>query len=575
MARSCGLRVGPRRFELVVLDGSPKKHKITAYMTGELPLGEGDEFADAVAVLKEAAKLHKVPRDNIGVAVDTGLAAFRTLKMPFAEKAKIEQVLKFEVENLLPQWNVDDVVVDFHVLETTPEASELLITAVPKADLKRVIGLCEKAGVEPQEVELETTAMVNAALGANVCTEDTAQVLVHFGDVSTSVVVVDGGRVREMRAIHIGALTHELPAPPEDEAEPEPDEPVREGLDVLEPTADPAEIQRRLDQAIRRIRRELGRTLSASRCVHPIQAIHVCGFELPGLVGSKILDIPVLVLDVFEEDTGQPAEGFGALVVPYGVALRQLGGGALRPQLRREELRYTGALERIELPLAVACLLLVTFLGVWNIFLFKEATFLDNKLHYWRDQTVMKLIGAPKQGKQGTLAYPSKEIESYVAKLDTEVDRTRFEQLQRVKQLLAIDVAKLEKDLGQDKDITQPQSALRGLALVLDLLESEGSDSARPSLRKVTSTYQLGRAGKTDSVRVSFDVTFLAADSVAATEYYERFVKDLKASPWFVSFEPKPNDTLENGQGIYIAGMAVNVDVTKAPITEVAQAEPK
>lgn len=573
MARSCGLRVGPRRFELVILDGSPKKHKITAYMTGELPQGEDDAMAGAVAALKEAAKLHKVPRDNIGVAVDTGLAAFRTIKMPFSEKAKIEQVLKFEVENLLPQWNIDEVVVDFHVLESTPESSELLITAVPKADLKRVIDLCERAGVEPQEVELETTAMVNAALAANVCTEDTAQVLVHFGDLSTSVVVVDGGRVREMRAIHIGALTHELPAPPDADAEPEPEATPREGLDVLEPTADPAEVQRRLDQAIRRIRRELGRTLSASRCVNPIEGIHVCGFDLPGLIGSKILDIPVRALDVFEEDTGQPAEGFGPLVVPYGVALRQLGGGVLRPQMRREELRYTGALERIELPLAVACLLLVTLLGVWNIFLFKETTFLDNKLRYWRDQTVQKLIGSPKQGKQGTLAYPSKEIEGYIAKLDTEAERTQFEQLQRVKQLLAIDVAKLEKDLGQDKDITQPQSALRGLALVLGLLESEGHETARPSLRKVVSTYQLGRSGKPDSVRVAFDVSFLAADSVAATEYYERFVKDLKAEPWFVSFEAKGNDTLENGQGIYIAGMAVNVDVTKAPITEVAAAQ--
>ncbi len=567
------MRIGPRRFELVVLDGSAKKHRITAYMTGDLPQGE-EAFAEAVAVLKEAAKTNKIPRDNIGVAVDTGLAAFRTLKMPFAERGKIEQVLKFEVESLLPQWNVDDVVVDFHVLESAPDTSDLLITAVPKADLKRVITLCEKAGVEPQEVELETTAMVNAALGANVCTEDTAQVLVHFGDLSTSVVVVDGGHVREMRAIHIGALTHELPPTPEEGAESEAEEAPKQGLDVLEPTSDPAEVQRRLDQAIRRIRRELGRTISASRCTHPIEAIHVCGFDLPGLVGSKILDIPVVLLDAFEEDTGQPADGFGALVVPYGVALRQLGGGVLRPSLRREELRYTGALERIELPLAVACLLLVTFLGVWNIFLFKETKFLENKLHYWRESTVMKLIGSPKQGRQGTLAYPSKEVEGYLSRLDTETDRTYFEQLQRVKQLLSNDVAKLEKDLGQDKDITQPQSALRGLALVFGVLENEGTESGRPSLRKVTSTFQPGRGGRPDHVRVAFDVSFFASDAVAATEYYERFVRDLKAEPWIVDVESKANDALENGQGIYIAGMAVLVDVTKAPAEpQVAQAQ--
>src|SRR4051812_23262306 len=212
MARSCGLRIGPRRFELVVIDGSAKKHKITAYMSGELPREGADPIASAAAILREAVKAHNVPTDNVGVAIDTGLAAFRTIKVPFADKNKIDEVIKFEVESQLPQWNIDDVVIDFHVLDATDDASELLVTAVPKTDLRTVLSICEKAGVEPLEVELETTAMVNAAMTANICTIDNAQVLVHIGETSTSVVVMDGGKVREMRAIHIGALSHEYPA---------------------------------------------------------------------------------------------------------------------------------------------------------------------------------------------------------------------------------------------------------------------------------------------------------------------------------------------------------------------------
>lgn len=564
MARSCGFRIGPRRFELVVLDGSPKKHKITAYTAGVLPRDSDEALAEAIATLKEAVKKHGVPKDNVGLAIDTGLASFRTIKVPFTDRAKIEQVLKFEVEGQLPQWSIDDVVVDFHVLDTTGEASELLITAVPKAEVKKVVTLCEKAGCEPQEVELETTAMVNAALAANVCGPETAQVLVHVGDHSTSVVVVDGGRVREMRAIHIGAFTHETSAPPE--AEPEAEEAPREGLAVLEP-ADTAELQRRLDQAIRRIRRELGRTVSAARCAHPIEKIHVCGFDLPGLIGSSILDIPVVVLDAFEEDSGQPAEGFGALVIAYGVALRQLGGGVLRPVLRREELRYTGAFERIELPLAIACLLLVTLLGVWNIFLFKEKTFVDNWVGTWRDQTAEALLGAPKRGKQGALAYPSEVVTRYTGNLDADTDRNKFEQLEHVQRLLTADVKKLEKDLGQDAEVSQPQSALEAMTLVLDVLDGLGTDTARASFRRVTSTYQLGRSGKPDSVRLQFDVTFFAENAVVATQFYESFSNALKTQPWYVNFESRTTDPLDNGQGIYVAGMAVIVDVSKAPKT--------
>ena len=49
MARTCGIRIGPRRYELVVLDGSVKKHRIVAFQTGEFPQGGEDPLADAVA----------------------------------------------------------------------------------------------------------------------------------------------------------------------------------------------------------------------------------------------------------------------------------------------------------------------------------------------------------------------------------------------------------------------------------------------------------------------------------------------------------------------------------------------
>src|SRR5258706_9628068 len=297
MARSCGIRVGPRRFELVVIDGSPKKHRIVAHALGELPRASGDEAADlqeAAATLRQAAKEANVPHDNVAIAIDAGLGAFRTLKLPFSEKDKVEEVLKFEVESLLPHWNIDDVVVDFHMVEEAHDSSEFLITAVQKSDLRRPLALCEKAGVEPLEIELETSAMVNAALQGGLCPVDTAQVLVHIGEYSTSVVVMDGGRVREMRAIHIGALTSELSSPVAAEGE------QAEGAEaekpapptVVEAPGDAAERQRRIEQAPKRTRRELGRTISAARTAHALAPIHVCGWDGPALVGSTSLQEP-------------------------------------------------------------------------------------------------------------------------------------------------------------------------------------------------------------------------------------------------------------------------------------------
>lgn len=571
--RSCGIRVGPRRFELVVLDGSAKKHKIVSYLTGEFPRASGDtpaDLAEAAAVLKEAVKKHDVPGDSVGIAIDTGLGAFRTLRLPFSDTAKIEEVLKFEVESLLPQWNIDDVVVDFHVLEAAADSSELLITAVQKNDLRHQLALCEKAGVEPQEIELESSAMVNSALQAGLCPVDAAEILVHVGDYSTSVVVVDGGKAREMRAIHIGALSWELGAAPASEGEA-----AAEGEQAaaapVESAVDPLEMQRRVDQAIKRIRRELGRTVSAARTAHPLQAIHVCGWEVPGLSGSSILDVPVKTLECFEADGGAPQDGRAQLVVAYGVALRELGGGELHPSLRREDLRYSGAFERVELPIAVACLLLVTLLGVWNIFLFKDLTNVDGTLAYWRDAATSWLVGNDKAGNRGYLEYPPEKVVKYIKSIDQDSDRNRFEQMQQVKRLLGNEVTNLEKELGQDAEIAYPQSALAGATLVLDVLEKGGDAMGRPSLRKVQSSYQAGKGGKPDSVKVVLELSFFADNQSAATANYEAFRSALKTSPWCVEVEERPTKALENGKGISIASLPITVDVSKAP----RSAEPK
>ena len=588
MARSCGLRIGSRRFELVVVDGGPKKSRIVATAVGEfaLPVPEAPQGAEEApapdedretqmaSVLAQAVKQHDIPTDNVGIAIDTGLAAFRSLSLPIADKAKIEQVLKFEVEGMLPQWSIDDVVVDFHTLETSGDASELLVTAVPKAELRKVLDLCALAGVEPQEAELEATAMVNAAIAAELCKLDTAQILVHVGELSTSVVIMDSGKVREMRAIHLGALSHEATAiPPVEsegtaaEGETAPENPV--------PVIDAAEKERRLDQAIRRIRRELGRTISAARTLSPIEAVYVCGFELPGLEGSQVLDVPVRRLDVFGTGDGgaeSPSRGGAELVVAYGAALRQLGGGELKPSLRREELRYTGALERLELPIAVVALLLVTLLGVWNIFLSKEREWADQKLGIYRDTTKTFLVGG--KGRVAALKTPSDDMRRFLESWNVSSGASKMDQLTNLRRQLEAETKKLEKDLGQDTEIPQPQSALTAMTLVLDVLEKQGANVARPSIRKVTSVYQKARGGssKTDTVRVAFDITFFADSAALATNFYDAFKRDLKdGNPWYVDFEEHASVPLEDGKGIFLSGIAVTVDVTKAPSREATQ----
>jgi len=563
MAKTCGIRIGPRRFEIVVLDGTAKKHRITAFRTGEFPQGGEDPMAEAVATLSQAVKELGVPSDAIGVAIDSGLAAYRTLKLPVLDEAKVAEIIKFEVESQLPQWNIDDVVVDFMALDKTESETNLLVTAVPKAQLQRELDLCARAGAEPQEAELEATAMVNAAVAADVCHVDDAQLLVHIGEVSTAVVVMDGGRLRSMRAIRIGALAHDAGGA---DAAAATDSGAERGT---APSIPPEELQRRLEQSVSRIRRELGRTLSAARTANPISAIYVCGWELPNLVGSQLQDVPIYELDVFEEQSGQPAEGAAPLVVAYGVALRQLGGGPLRAALRREELRFTGTLERLEMPLAIAVLLLCTWLAIVNIFEHKRLQRADNDVGLWLQSARNFLISDPKAGIAGNLSRPWPELQSYVeraVRADGELEEPYSDRLIEIERRLKSKVAELNSKLGLSGEVTQPQSALEGLTRVTCLLQGMQDRTGRVSIRKATAETQPARGPEGETVVVTLDLSFFNDSSTAATAAYEAFKSELEAQPWVKGVRPEATKEFpaEHGAGIYTSGFAVVCDMSKA-----------
>ena len=556
MARSCGIRLGPRRYEVVVLDGSPKRHRITAFKSAEFGADEDDPVGAAVRSVRAALKEVNAPRENIGLVIDSGHAAFRHQALPFSDPSKIDQVLKFEVESKLPQWNIDDVVVDYVIIDGTSTSSELLVTAVPKEDLRAALDILEDAGAEPIEAELETTAMVNAAHAAEICTAEDAQLLVHIGDHSTSVVVMDGGRVREMRVIHIGALTHDVPSADEEEAAEEGAEPP-----PPKPEVDPIEAARRVDQATKRIRRELGRTLSGARTAHAIESIYVCGMELPGLVGSSVLDVPVYILDCFEEDGGQPADGFGELVVAYGSAYRQLGGGVLRPSLRREELRYAGAWERIEFPLAVACLILVTLLGVFFLLQQRKIGFQErNGFGYWLRGSNVYMTG---QGEIGRLYPVPEEIESLVQAYPADGSAapgiSAQEMLRRTRTLLFDQVKKLEKDLGQDASIEQPQSAFVGAQLVMGILDAHQKEW-RPAIHKLQAVTEEGKANRPEQVKVTLDVVFFAESTGKARQNFEAFMNELGTKSWLIEAPDKGTTPLDNDQGVLVQGLTISVN---------------
>ncbi|MFT7677551.1 MAG: hypothetical protein ACI8QC_001529 [Planctomycetota bacterium] len=568
MARSCGIRLGPRYYEIVVLEGSARKHSIAAYTSGSFDaLGEKGA-ASPSEILRSAAKRCKVPFDNINLVIDSGSAAFRHVKLPFEEVSKIDQVLKYEVEGQLPQFSAEDVVVDFHVLEQRDKNTMVLATAVPKDELAAALELCERAGIEPLEAQLETSALVNAASSTSICNIDDAQVLVHVGDHSTSVVVMDSGEVREMRVIHIGALTPDLAGELSEEGE--------QAEAKAEPTPeDDLDLKRRTEAGLRRIRRELGRTISAAHTINKIDAVYVCGIELPGLIGEPILDVPVYLLDCFDEaEADAPAEDFGQLVVAYGAAITQLGGGTMKPSLRREELAFTGTWERIEFPIAVLAMLLVTLVGVGWIFQNQQLQLMRNRgFMTWLHSSNSFLIGDNVAGTRGAMRPVPPDFRTSLKRFtpadgeQLDYNKPLFEAFNDIERDLQDRVLTLSAELGGGT-VKQPSSALMATNLVLDVIESN-QDNWRMGFHGIKATFMPARSNDNpDTVKVELDLVFYTnpdsdlGSDIAATADYEAFLLALKDQVWLHSVDQKRSDPLSNGLGIKVQKLPVVVDVS-------------
>ncbi len=574
--KSCGIHVDQRSAYLVALDGSPKKHRLVAYASAELD-GE-DPAAALVDFLRGTAKKHKLSVESIGLAVDSGAVSFRTLGLPFDDRAKIEEVLKFEVESDLPQFDIDQVVIDFVITDSKPGvSSELLVTAVPKDRLAARLAACEKAGLEAEEAEIDGTALFHAALESGVLDAEKAHLLVHVGDASTVVVVADGGKLVGMRAIRAGGR----PATPPPAAPAEGEEPPAE--DAPAPQRDPAQDLAEAAQTAARIRREIVRTLSGARLAHPLEAIHVSGRPLAGIDDPDTFEVPVVALRVTPGGSDQPLPSEAA--VAYGAALRALGGGVLRPHLRREELRFTGTFERLELPLAVALLLGFFLLLVVYVVTDQKLRHLDvgdpargfpGDMQIWLQASNAYMLPNPSGGYAGRLENPPTEIETYARRAERGeiTDRPVFDQMGVINRMLESQIRELEVSSGlrSGDGTTQPQSALQASTLVMQVLDELGPKAGRFAVRSMEASTLPGRGGSGESVLVKLDIDFHGEDDLAATQHYTDFANALQAAPWCVEFERKPTKVFEDGKGIYIEGLAVRVDLSKLPQPEEDQA---
>jgi hypothetical protein len=544
MAKTCGIRLGSRRAEIVVLDGSAKKPKLRLYAAAVLPTeatGTEEEWGALLAELAKGAT-DGVASEDVGLVIDSGLAVYRHLSLPFAERQKIEEVLKFEVESKIPQWNIDDVVCDFHVVSGTPVESHLLVSALPKDLLTARIAACTRAGLEPYEAELDATALFLAAESAGLLIAEKSQLLVFLGEASATFVVVSDGKLLSTRAFHFEVDTGA----------------ARVATAAVDASGKDGGFERRDDEDllgaqrerrrihVTRLKREIARTISSASTGFGFVQVLVSGTAAGDLLGEPIAGVEVLALDPFADVAGAEAieDRLGAVVV-YGAALRRLGPDtAVKPHLRREELAYAGTFERLELPLGVFALMLALFFGVKWFIAQQSAGMEQLKLDFYARELKTDVLGNdPERGDVAGAALldPPEAVKSYLLGMaqgdEVDASRSRFEEMQQLQLLIVDEIDTLKERLGAAENTSYPQSALWAAQLPLDLIDRLSKDKRLPrhALRGIEAEYQRGNATRPDRCEVSLNLTIWGETSVQSAEAYDTLVNELRAQDWLVN----------------------------------------
>ena len=103
--------------------------------------------------------------DEIVTSLSSSAIVFKELQFPFVGRDKVEMVVAYEVEPLLP-FALEEAVIDFMVVheDTVKQHSHVMVAAVLKTDVDAHVSLFEKAEIKVHNVTVDMFALYNLYL---------------------------------------------------------------------------------------------------------------------------------------------------------------------------------------------------------------------------------------------------------------------------------------------------------------------------------------------------------------------------------------------------------------------------
>jgi general secretion pathway protein L len=158
-----GLDLGASEVKAVVVRMALRGSEVVQVEREPVVLGE-DGKSDLADVLKAARALIKrlaIPEATIHCVLPGEIVAVRRFDLPESASRRLEQVLKFELDEVLP-FDIDDAVFDF--IETSRKGGEIAIvtTTAVSEKVEEFITQLEEHSIAPREIGVSTLSYVQS-----------------------------------------------------------------------------------------------------------------------------------------------------------------------------------------------------------------------------------------------------------------------------------------------------------------------------------------------------------------------------------------------------------------------------
>lgn len=375
-----GLDIGSHSIKAVQLRRTFRGFELIGFQEKEIP--RQGETAPSDAVVQALAELFRGGRiagDTVITSIPGHQVSARIIRLPFADRKKMDKVIPFEVEGYTP-FNIEEMVVSYHVVRVEEGGAQVLALLVKKDVLRDHLETLERAKISPKIVDLDILSLYSISSLILQGIEGPFS-LADIGASKTSICIVNGGHVSMIRSLPIGgeAITGTIQREfglSYEEAE---QGKISHGI-ILETKGKSEEeivFSKCIESAVSPLVREMKQTFHSYEADHhqKVRRIFLCGgtSALRNLVPylSRELEVEARPLDVLEAPFNKlTMRSVPAGLIPHGLGLGLRGVGNRsfsQVNFRRDEFAFRSEVKEIKGKILYA--------GIWMLALLLLVSF--------------------------------------------------------------------------------------------------------------------------------------------------------------------------------------------------------